>query len=191
MQQLGHNGADTAEVYWTAQATELFGENVHIHKAAKALGIHFFRCRVEDQCGTSTLAECSIVFQIPRIAFQIFVGSELGRIDKDADHNTVVLCTGFRNQALMPFVQVTHGRNQSDGQSLFSPSLDLFPYFCNCFYDFHACASCSSCAITSSEMANECSSVGKFPSCISLRYDANASCITFPTSANFRTNFGR
>ena len=165
VEQLGNHSADTAEVHRTAQTAQFLGEDIHVHEAAKALGVHFLRCGVENQIYTHGIAQCRIVFQITGVAGEILVGAELGGVNKDADDHTVILFPCTLHQAAVSFMKIAHGWNKGNGQSLFFPLFYLFPYFCNGFYNFHHFSSCSSCAMISSEIANSCSFAGKLPSC--------------------------
>ena len=116
-------------------AAQSLGQMIHINIGAEIRCVHFVCFRMEDQVCAGGLAQRCITLDVARIGCQIFSRSELNRIDKVGDNRAVVLCNRAGNQTLMAFMQVTHGRNQTDGQSLCAPCLDLCANFFYCLND--------------------------------------------------------
>ena len=98
-----------------AFSTEFGGQTIHIHIGTEAVGIHFFRFRMKDDIYTCSFAQCSIFFEVARITLQIFGWSELHRVYKNTDNDTVIFLSGCINQAFVSFMQIAHGRYESDG----------------------------------------------------------------------------
>ena len=83
---------------------------------------------MKDDIYTCSFAQCSIFFEVARITLQIFGWSELHRVYKNTDNDTVILLNCLVNQTFMSLMKITHCRNKTNGKSFFSPFLYLFSY---------------------------------------------------------------
>jgi len=63
-------------------------------------------------------------FGCARVAGEVFVRAELGRIDEDAGDHAVGVLPGQRDQRVVTCMQVAHGRDQRDAQALALPAVD-------------------------------------------------------------------
>ena len=77
--------------------------------------IHFAGGRREDEIDCVTRTDLDVFLKRSWVSRVVLVGTELERIDKNADHT--YLAFGFRrfDELLVPDVQGTHCRNQTDG----------------------------------------------------------------------------
>ena len=137
MEQLADNGAHAAEMNRAGFAAQSLGQMIHVNIGAEIRCIHFLCFRMEDQIGAGRFTQCCVAVNVARIGCQVFRRAELNRIDKIRDNRAVILCDRARNQALMTFMQIAHGRYQSDRQTLCTPCLDLCAHFFYGFYDSH------------------------------------------------------
>ena len=115
MEEFQYNGLHAAEVNRTAFSTEFGGKTIHIHIGTEAVGIHFLRFRMKDDIYTCSFAQCGIFFEIAWITLQIFGWSELHRVYKNTDNDTVIFLSGCIDQAFVSFMQISHSRYESDG----------------------------------------------------------------------------
>ena len=115
MEEFQYNGLHAAEVNRTAFSTEFGGKTIHIHIGTEAVGIHFLRFRMKDDIYTCSFAQCSIFFEVARITLQIFGWSELHRVYKNTDNDTIIFFSGCIDQAFVSFMQISHSRYESDG----------------------------------------------------------------------------
>ena len=120
------------------QSAQMIGKAVHIHIGYKAFRIHFRRLRMKDQVCSRTLAQRGIMIQISRVACQILIGSELGRIHKYTDYGMIIVPYAGSDETLMSRMQETHGGHKSHALSGCSPALHDLSYFCNCGCDLHS-----------------------------------------------------
>jgi hypothetical protein len=58
-----------------------------------------------------------ILVQRARVAVEILVGSELGRIDEDADHGDVAAGDALTDQRAMALMQKSHGGHEAHPQA--------------------------------------------------------------------------
>ncbi len=70
--------------------------------------------RRPDQIGAEGAQLLDILGLVARIAGEVLVRTELGRVDEDADHDTLAGVESALDQRQMPAVQGAHGRHQSD-----------------------------------------------------------------------------
>lgn len=88
--------------------------------------------------------QCTVVLEITRIGLQILTRAELGRIEEHGRYRAVALLHGRFDQTGVSFMQIAHGRHQTDGQTLLFPFAHLCAYFCDGCCDFHCICSCFS-----------------------------------------------
>ena len=98
----------------TCFSTKTFRQRIHIHKRGEILVVHFFRLWVENQRRTCIFTQSAVTLHVAWITFQIFTHTKLHRIDKHADNNLIIFRNGSVNQALMTFMQISHGRHKTD-----------------------------------------------------------------------------
>ena len=94
---------------------------------------------MENHIAAFLLKKCTVVVKVTRIGIQVFIWSELRRIDEYGCDGTVAHGNGFSDEARMTFVEIAHGRYEPDGQPLHFPlsylSADLTDFRSN----FHLC----------------------------------------------------
>src|SRR5699024_4302220 len=101
----------------------------------RRLWIHFLLRWMEDEVHTVFLADFEIPFKISWICLQIFIRTELKRIDKQAERNEIGLLPGFCHQRHMPFMKISHRRDESNFP--FSVRLQDFTGFFYSVCSFH------------------------------------------------------
>jgi len=62
-----------------------------------------------------------------RITGKVFVRPELGRIDKNADHDPVCMALSTVHQLEMTGVKIAHRRHEGDTVTGFAPAMDEGP----------------------------------------------------------------
>ena len=90
---------------------------------ALAVGIQRFDRRNEQNIGTTRLHFFEIGLFVTRIGRVVFVWTELRWVDEIADDDEISFCASRANQRQMAFMQIAHGRHQTDG---FAFMLDFF-----------------------------------------------------------------
>ena len=178
VEQLGNDRAYTAEMNRTglaAQLTRHFG--LHLNKGGKAVRIHLGHLGMEHHVTAALGQQRTVVLKITRIGLQILTRTKLGRIEEHGRYRAVALLHGRFDQTGVSFMQIAHGRHQTDGQTLLFPLAHLCAYFCDGCCDFHCICSCfsqnsaSSLARYSSlqsDLTKLCFSVGNVPFCTSF-----------------------
>ena len=158
-----------------AQLARHFG--LHLNKGGKAVRVHLGHLRMEHHVTAALGQQCTVVLEITRIGLQILTRAELGRIEEHGRYRAVALLHGRFDQTGVSFMQIAHGRHQTDGQTLLFPLAHLCAYFCDGCCDFHCICSCfsqnsaSSLARYSSlqsDLTKLCFSVGNVPFCTSF-----------------------
>ena len=158
-----------------AQLTRHFG--LHLNKGGKAVRIHLGHLGMEHHVTAALGQQRTVVLEITRIGLQILTRAELGRIEEHGRYRAVALLHGRFDQTGVSFMQIAHGRHQTDGQTLLFPLAHLCAYFCDGCCDFHCICSCfsqnsaSSLARYSSlqsDLTKLCFSVGNVPFCTSF-----------------------
>ena len=99
--------------------------------------IHLRWLRIEYQVSPSLFHSFLIALKVAWIAFQVFSRTKLYRVYKYRNHSTVVLFCRLSDKALMSFMQISHGRNKTYCQSLFSPCCNNLSNFLYGFNNFH------------------------------------------------------
>ena len=178
VEQLGNDRAHAAEMNRTGLAAQLarhFG--LHLNKGGKAVRIHLGHLGMEHHVTAALGQQRTVVLEITRIGLQILTRTELGRIEEHGRYRAVALLHGRFDQTGVSFMQIAHGRHQTDGQTLLFPLAHLCAYFCDGCCDFHCICSCfsqnsaSSLARYSSlqsDLTKLCFSVGNVPFCTSF-----------------------
>ena len=77
--------------------------------------IHFIHRRGKQHINSRALGQFTIPGQIARIIGIILLRTELQRIDEQRGNHKTLFLSGSAHQGQMPFVQVAHRRNQTDG----------------------------------------------------------------------------
>ena len=116
MKEFGDDGEDTREVTGSCRALEQVGRRPG-HNARHRLaptGIHGARLGHEQAIDSSGCGEFAIAVQIAGITREVFVRTELQRIDEDTDDDTVGELAGSVHEAQVALVKVSHGGNESD-----------------------------------------------------------------------------
>ena len=99
---------------------------------------------LEDAFTVQEAGAFSVVLEITRIGLQILTRAELGRIEEHGRYRAVALLHRRFDQTGVSFMQIAHGRHQTDGQTLLFPLAHLCAYFCDGCCDFHCICSCFS-----------------------------------------------
>ncbi len=90
---------------------------------------------MEHERGAGALDQALVGLEVARVGGQILVRRELDGVEEHADHHAVVFGDGALDQALMAFVQVPHGGDQTNAEPFGLPLADdllgLFDGGCN------------------------------------------------------------
>ena len=89
--------------------------------------IHLDYVRKEDDVSPLLFQKSPIPFKIPRIPVEVLFGTELNGIDKDAHYRHIRGFSCLSNQCQMAFMQVTHGRHETDAFPLLPARRLLLP----------------------------------------------------------------
>lgn len=75
--------------------------------------------------------------EITRVAGQILIRPELGRVHEDAHHHGIRALGGQPHQTEVPLVQKAHGRHQSDDRATPAPGQGPGLHFIRLLQNFH------------------------------------------------------
>src|SRR5690348_11795737 len=97
----------------TRAATQALAQALDSHVAAAVAAIHLLGVGCEYQINTFLAQQRTVLFQIARIAAEIFLGAKLERVDENGNGDHVAVSAGRAYQGEVPGVQRAHRRNQA------------------------------------------------------------------------------
>jgi hypothetical protein len=95
------------------RAAQVLAQHRHGDPRALSAGIHFSRRGREHQVGAGAGQELDITLQVARVALEVFVRSELGRVDEDADGHALGVTARHLHQPQMPGMERAHRRYEA------------------------------------------------------------------------------
>lgn len=87
--------------------------------------VQFLCMGMENRIHAFFPGKVKIPLKVSRIGFKIFIGAELGRIYKDAQHQLMASLFTFPQQRQVPFVKKPHGGDKPDGHALFPDGVGM------------------------------------------------------------------
>ncbi len=114
MQQLGDHGAHPAKMAWAMFAFERVGQRDLLDPAGRIAVVHLLVGRRKYHVDFFPLADAAIRFEVTRIAVEVLVRPELGRVDEDAHHHRGALVARRAHQRHVTVMQGSHGRDQGN-----------------------------------------------------------------------------
>src|SRR2546426_654030 len=98
------------------RAAEYILQLLYLNESAEVRGVKRRRLRREDQIDPLAIAQLFILFQGPRIAREILLGSKLNRVDEDGHDHKAGLGTSCLDETGMPGVKRAHRGDQANGK---------------------------------------------------------------------------
>ena len=125
VEELAHHGGHAHEMAGPARPTQPLRHLANIDGGLETGAVHAGCLGYEGQVAAHAGSLGEIARQVARILGQIFLGTELHRIDKDGQHQLLGAAPSFRQKRQVPPVQRAHGRHQ--GYALAPPARRLGP----------------------------------------------------------------
>ena len=164
VEQLGDHRGHAVEVARTTGAAQGVGQrrNRNPRRQLLAFWVHLLHARREHHVHPFGFQPRQVCPRSARIAAEVLVGAELGRVDEDGNHATCRTRAAAAHQRQVSFVQVAHRRHQADvrlAAQPFAQSGDVAHHVQELTRPGSPLAS----ALLGEGQAKECSGPGKVP----------------------------
>ncbi|KAG1466432.1 hypothetical protein G6F57_013260 [Rhizopus arrhizus] len=126
-EQARHHRAHAIEVARAAGTLQhlAHARGVHLRGLVHAQRVHRLHAGQPHGVAADLLQPGHIGLGRTRVATEVFIGAELGRVDEDARHHLVGVLARQGHQRMMAAMQVAHGRHQCHAQAFALPLADL------------------------------------------------------------------
>ncbi len=114
IQELQDDRGHAAKVPRPRGALPPLGQRLDGHPGREPGRIHEGRRRREDELNAFGAEVREITGQVPRVALEVFVRSELRRVDEDADDHPLALVAGLTDESEVALVQRAHGGHEAE-----------------------------------------------------------------------------
>ena len=124
VEELGDDRGDAAEVAGAAAlgvAVEDRGEVAgDLDRGGGAVGVDLGDVGGEDEVDARLAGQAQVALLVARVAVEVLVRAELGRVDEEAHHDDVALGAGGAQQRDVALVEEAHRRDEAD-RAAFAP----------------------------------------------------------------------
>ena len=114
VEQLQHDGGHTAEMPGAADSFKRFRHIRWFDLCGELRGVDLFGVRYKDKVGGADSSASRSASSVPRIAGEVLVRTELGRIDENRDGGEGALAHAAPHETQVPVMQCPHGGHKPE-----------------------------------------------------------------------------